>query len=146
MLTAEVIGTGQTTGEVRPPRCKMGWNRAAGAGQGSRDGDYAPMEATVAPFCLPVRLDFGYSAVSRGRTCAANGKCRFILDPLWSLVLSQGGDGLGIGPPLIEFRLNAMGLHENAKRHFVILDRVPLAFDIGKQGELFLFGLNRPAP
>ena len=71
MLTAEVIGTGQTTGEVRQPRCKMGWNRAAGAGQGSRDGDYAAMEATVAPFCLPVRLDFGYSAVSRGQTCAS---------------------------------------------------------------------------
>ncbi len=58
MLAAEVIGTGRTTGEVRPARCKIGWNCAAGAGQGSRDGDYPAMEATVAPCCLPVGLDF----------------------------------------------------------------------------------------
>ena len=78
MLTAEVIGTGRTTGEVRPARCKIGWNCAAGAGQGSRDGDYAAMEATVAPCCLPVGLDFGYSAVSRGRMGLPYGKCQFI--------------------------------------------------------------------
>ena len=78
MLTAEVIGTGRTTGEVRPARCKIGWNCAAGAGQGSRDGDYPAMEATVAPCCLPVGLDFGYSAVSRGRMGLPYGKCRLM--------------------------------------------------------------------
>jgi len=78
MLTAEVIGTGRTTGEVRPARCKMGWNCAAGAGQGSRSGHYAAMEATVAPCCVPVGLDFGYSAVSRGRMGLPYGKCQLI--------------------------------------------------------------------
>ncbi|KIL99609.1 hypothetical protein CCC_03781 [Paramagnetospirillum magnetotacticum MS-1] len=39
-----------------------------------------------------------------------------------------------------------MGLHENAKGPFVILDRIPFAFDIGEQGKLILFGLDRSAP
>ncbi len=42
------------------------WNCAAGAGQGSLDGDYASMDATVAPCWLPLGLDFGYSAVIKG--------------------------------------------------------------------------------
>jgi hypothetical protein len=88
MLTAEVIGTGRTTGEVRPARCKMGWNCAAGAGQGSRDGDYAAMEATVAPCCLPVGLDFGYSAVSRGRMGLPYGKCQINVSGLARLPMA----------------------------------------------------------
>jgi uncharacterized protein len=70
---------------MRPARCKMGWNCAAGDGRGSRDGDYAAMEATVASCCLPVGLDFGYSAVSRGRMGLPYGKCRFNMVPMLRL-------------------------------------------------------------
>jgi hypothetical protein len=77
MLTAEVIGPGRTTGEVRPARFKMGWNCSAEAGQDSRDGDYAAMKAPVAPCCLPVDLDFGYSAVSWEWMGLPYGKGRF---------------------------------------------------------------------
>lgn len=38
MLTVEVVGTGRTTGEVRPQRCKMGWKRVPGDHQGGRGG------------------------------------------------------------------------------------------------------------
>ena len=60
--------------------------------------------------------------------------------------MSQSGDGLGIGPPLIELPLDAMGFDKNAKGAFVIVHGVPLAFDIGEQGNLFLFGLDGSAP
>ena len=78
MLTAEVFGTGRTTGEVRPPRCKMGRNRAAGAHQGGRGGEHAAMEAAIAPFRLPLDRSLAILALIK-----ANGP------PIWEMSVDK---------------------------------------------------------
>lgn len=74
LLTAGSIRTRRATGEVRPCRCKMGRNCAAGAGHGGRGGEFAAAEAIAAPFRLPVGLGSGYPAVNRGRMGRPSGK------------------------------------------------------------------------
>jgi hypothetical protein len=71
-----IVG-GRATGEVRPPRCEMSWNRAAGDHQGGRGGDHAAMAASITPFRIPVGLEFGYSGVNQGRVGRPYRKCRF---------------------------------------------------------------------
>jgi len=79
MLTARGFRSVGSTGEIRPPRCKMGLNRAAGGHEGSRGGDYAAMAATIAAFRLPVGPEFGYSGVNQGRMGRPYGKCQLRL-------------------------------------------------------------------
>ena len=76
MLTTRGFSKVGSTGEMRPPRCKMGWNRAAGDHQGGRGGDHAAMDAAIAQFGLLVGPEFGYSGVSQGRMGRPSGKCR----------------------------------------------------------------------
>lgn len=76
MLTAGRIGTGRAMGEVCPRRCKVGGSRAAGAGQGGQDDEFAPAEAVALPFRLPVAPESGYVGVKRGRMGRLSGKCR----------------------------------------------------------------------
>lgn len=78
MLMAGSIGTRRTTGEVRPLRRKMGWNRAEGAHQGGRGGDFAAVAAIAAPSRLPVGPEFDYSTVNHGWMGRSYGKCRLI--------------------------------------------------------------------
>ena len=77
MLTTRGFSKVGSTGEMRPPRCKMGWNRAAGDHPGDRGGDHAAMDAAIAQFGLLVGPEFGYSGVSQGRMGRPSGKCRF---------------------------------------------------------------------
>jgi hypothetical protein len=75
MLMAGKKRTGHAR-EMRLPRSKMGWNRAAGAHQGGQGGDHAAMVATAAPFRLPFGPVFGYLDGNDGRKRRPNGKCR----------------------------------------------------------------------
>ena len=64
MLTAGVDRPGPITGEVRPHRCRTGWNRAAEAGHGHPLGDFVATEAVAESFHLLVGPESSYSAVS----------------------------------------------------------------------------------
>ena len=79
MLTAEVVDTGRTAGEVRPSRNKTGWNHDAGNHKAGRDGVHAARAAVIARRRLPVRPEFAYYAVNHGRMGRSNGKCRLKL-------------------------------------------------------------------
>ena len=76
MLTAEVVDTGRTAGEVRPSRNKTGWNHDAGNHKADRGGVHAARAAVIARLRLPVRPEFAYYAVNHGRMGRSNGKCR----------------------------------------------------------------------
>ena len=67
MLTAEVVDTGRTAGEVRPSRNKTGWNHDAGNHKADRGGVHAARAAVIARLRLPVRPEFAYYTVNRGR-------------------------------------------------------------------------------
>ncbi|TNC95184.1 MAG: hypothetical protein FD119_2605 [Stygiobacter sp.] len=79
MLTAEVVVTARTAGEVRPSRNKTGWNHDAGDLKAGRGGVHAAMVDTIAPFRLTVGPEFGYSGVNKVRMGHPSGKCRLIL-------------------------------------------------------------------
>ena len=76
MLTAEVVDTGRTAGEVRPSRNKTGWNHDAGNHKAGRGGVHAARAAVIARLRLPVRPEFAYYTVNHGRMGRSNGKCR----------------------------------------------------------------------
>ncbi|WP_371737958.1 response regulator [Magnetospirillum sp. UT-4] len=76
MLTADVVGTGRTAGEVRPPRCETGWNRVAGDPRSGRGGNHAAANADVLAFRLPVGPIIGYFGVNQGPMVRLSGKCR----------------------------------------------------------------------
>ena len=76
MLRLGTIRPGQTTAEVRPRRCTMGWYRSAGASHGSRGGDNASTEATITPFRLPVEPESSYIGVNEWRMGRPSRKCR----------------------------------------------------------------------
>lgn len=76
MLNAEADRPGRTTGEVRPHRCKTGWNRAAEAGHGPQIGGFAA-EAAAELFHLPVGPISSYSTVRNGWMNRTNGECQF---------------------------------------------------------------------
>jgi hypothetical protein len=78
MLMAGSAGKRRMTGEVRPPRCRMGRNRASGADPGSQGDDFGKVETIAMPFRLPVGPDLGYSCVDQGRMDSSYGKCRLI--------------------------------------------------------------------
>ena len=75
MLTVDVVGTGRTTGNVRPNRSKMGWKRVPGDHQGGRAGKFAAAEAVTTAIHLQIGRKFAYSAVNRGRIGRLSGKC-----------------------------------------------------------------------
>ena len=77
MLTVDVVGTGRTTGDVRPNRSKMGWKRVPGDHQGGRGGKFAAAEAVTTAIHLSIGRKFAYSAVNRGRFGRLSGKCLF---------------------------------------------------------------------
>ena len=77
MLTAEVVDTERTAGEVRPSRNKTGWNHDAGNHKAGRGGVHGARAAVIARIRLPVRPEFAYYAVNHGRMGRSNGKCRF---------------------------------------------------------------------
>lgn len=77
MLTAEVVDTGRTAGEVRPSRNKTGWNHDAGNHKADQGGVHAERAAVIARLRLPVRPEFAHYAVNHGRMGRSNGKCRF---------------------------------------------------------------------
>jgi hypothetical protein len=76
MLTAEVVDTERTAGEVRPSRNKTGWNHDAGNHKAGRGGVHGARAAVIARIRLPVRPEFAYYAVNHGRMGRSNGKCR----------------------------------------------------------------------
>ena len=78
MLTVDVVGTGRTTGNVRPNRSKMGWKRVPGDHQGGRGGKFAAAEAITTAIHLSIGRKFAYSAVNRGRIGRLSGKCLLI--------------------------------------------------------------------
>ena len=66
MLTADVVGTGRTTGDVRPNRSKMGWKRVPGDHQGGRGGKFAAAEAVATAIHLPIGRKFYYPLIGGG--------------------------------------------------------------------------------
>ena len=76
MLTAEVVDTERTAGEVRPSRNKTGWNHDAGNHKAGRGGVHGARAAVIARIRLPVRPEFAYYAVNHGRLRRSNGKCQ----------------------------------------------------------------------
>jgi hypothetical protein len=76
MLTVDVVGTGRTTGEVRPSRNKTGWSHDAGNHKAGWDGVHAARAAVIARRRLPVRPKFDYDTNNHGRMGRSNGKCR----------------------------------------------------------------------
>ena len=53
MLTAEVVDTGRTAGEVRPSRNKTGWKHDAENHKAGRGGVHAARAAVIARLRLP---------------------------------------------------------------------------------------------
>lgn len=80
MLTVDVVGTGRTTGNVRPNRSKMGWKRVPGDHQGGRGGKFAAAEAVTTAIHLSIGRKFAYSAVNRGRIGRLSGKCLLMMN------------------------------------------------------------------
>ncbi len=127
MLTAKGIGTGRTTGDVRPPWDEMAGNRPVEASHGVHGGHHAAAEAIAAPFRLPLGMEPSYSIIYQGRIGRLSGKCRliewetFVLSKEDNERISLTHKGLKSGALEAGFFLNRPGqgrITEHALKHF----------------------------